>query len=38
MLIPLVIYAILLGGLFDLGVVIVIVLLGQRELYRLIVD
>ena len=37
-LIPLVIYAILLGGLFYLGAVIVIVLLGQRELYRLIED
>jgi phosphatidate cytidylyltransferase len=37
-LIPLVLYAIVLGGLVYLGVVIVIVLLGQRELYRLIED
>jgi len=37
-LVPLVLYAIVLGGLFYLGVVIVIVLLGQRELYRLIED
>ena len=38
MLVPLVLYAIVLGGLVYLGVVIVIVLLGQRELYRLIED
>jgi phosphatidate cytidylyltransferase len=37
-LVPVVVYAIALGGLVYLGVVIVIVLLGQRELYRLIED
>jgi phosphatidate cytidylyltransferase len=37
-LVPLVVYAIVLGGLVYLGVVIVVVLLGQRELYRLIED
>ena len=38
MLVPLVVYAIVLGGLVYLGVVIVIILLAQRELYRLIED
>jgi phosphatidate cytidylyltransferase len=37
-LVPAVIYAIVAGGLVYLGVVIVIVLLGQREFYRLIED
>jgi phosphatidate cytidylyltransferase len=37
-LVPGVIYVIALGGLLFLGVVVVVVLLGQREFYRLIED
>ena len=37
-LIPLVVYVIVLGGLVYLATVIVIILLGQREFYRLIED
>jgi phosphatidate cytidylyltransferase len=37
-LVPIVIYAIVVGGLVYLGVVILVVLLAQREFYRLIED
>lgn len=37
-LVPLVTYAIIVGGLWFLGVVLTLILLGQREFYRLIED